>query len=103
VGPTRRAPGAAAALAVIVVVLIVARHLLLYLPGVDLPRSCCCSGSRCSPKGVAVWPAAAAVGMRSRDRTYATRLMATGPTFGSIAALYGLTNERSRSGSTACW
>jgi Kef-type K+ transport system membrane component KefB len=32
------------------------------------------------------------LGMRSRDRTYTTLLMATGPTFGAIAALYGLTH-----------
>jgi len=43
-------------------------------------------------KTVAVWPTAAVFGMRGRDRTYTTLLMATGLTFGSIAALYGLTN-----------
>ncbi|MFA6298130.1 MAG: cation:proton antiporter [Nocardioides sp.] len=44
-------------------------------------------------KGAAVWPTAAAFKMASRDRTYTTLLMATGLTFGSIAALYGLTND----------
>ncbi len=43
-------------------------------------------------KGVAVWPTAAAFGLQQRDRTYTTLLMATGLTFGSIAALYGLNN-----------
>jgi Kef-type K+ transport system membrane component KefB len=31
--------------------------------------------------------------MKARDRTYTTLLMATGLIFGSIAALYGLTNH----------
>lgn len=44
-------------------------------------------------KTVAVWPTAAAFGQNPRDRTYTTLLMATGLTFGSIAALYGLTNN----------
>ncbi|MGI8899949.1 MAG: cation:proton antiporter [Nocardioides sp.] len=39
-----------------------------------------------------VWPTAAVFGLSVRDRTYTTLLMATGLTFGSIAALYGLTN-----------
>jgi Kef-type K+ transport system membrane component KefB len=43
-------------------------------------------------KTVAVWPTAALFRMRGRDRTYTTLLMATGLTFGSISALYGLTN-----------
>jgi Kef-type K+ transport system membrane component KefB len=43
-------------------------------------------------KTVAVWPTAAVFKMGSRDRTYTTLLMATGLTFGSISALYGLTN-----------
>jgi Kef-type K+ transport system membrane component KefB len=37
-----------------------------------------------------VWPAAAAFKLPVRDRAYTTLLMATGLTFGSIAALYGL-------------
>lgn len=44
-------------------------------------------------KAGAVWPTAAVFGMPVRDRTYTTLLMATGLTFGSIAALYGLTNN----------
>lgn len=44
-------------------------------------------------KAIAVWPTAAAFGQGPRDRTYTTLLMATGLTFGSIAALYGLTNN----------
>jgi Kef-type K+ transport system membrane component KefB len=49
-------------------------------------------GVKMVTKTVAVWPTAAAFGMNTRDRTYITLLMATGLTFGSIAALYGLTN-----------
>jgi Kef-type K+ transport system membrane component KefB len=44
-------------------------------------------------KAATVWPAAGLFGMRARDRSYTTLLMATGLTFGSIAALYGLTNH----------
>lgn len=44
-------------------------------------------------KAVAVWPVAAGFGMMRRDRAYTTLLMATGLTFGSIAALYGLSNH----------
>jgi Kef-type K+ transport system membrane component KefB len=44
-------------------------------------------------KVAAVWPTAAACRLSRRDRTYTTLLMATGLTFGSIAALYGLTNQ----------
>jgi len=44
-------------------------------------------------KAVAVWPTAAAFGQPPPERTYTTLLMATGLTFGSIAALYGLTNN----------
>ena len=44
-------------------------------------------------KVIAVWPTAAAFRLGRRDRTYTTLLMATGLTFGSIAALYGLTNQ----------
>ncbi len=43
-------------------------------------------------KAVGVWPTAGLFGQTTRDRTYTTLLMATGLTFGSIAALYGLTN-----------
>jgi Kef-type K+ transport system membrane component KefB len=41
-------------------------------------------------KLVGVWPVAAAFGVARRDRNYITLLMATGLTFGSISALYGL-------------
>lgn len=44
-------------------------------------------------KVVAVWPTSKLFGLASRDRTYTTLLMATGLTFGSISALYGLTNN----------
>jgi len=37
-----------------------------------------------------VWPVAAVFGIGRRDRNYVTLLMATGLTFGSISALYGL-------------
>jgi Kef-type K+ transport system membrane component KefB len=50
-------------------------------------------GVKMVTKVVAVWPTAAAFNMKARDRTYTTLLMATGLTFGSIAALYGLTNH----------
>jgi Kef-type K+ transport system membrane component KefB len=43
-------------------------------------------------KGVGVWPIASAFGVPRRERTYLTLLMATGLTFGSIAALFGLTH-----------
>ncbi len=40
-----------------------------------------------------VWPTATYFRLPGRERTYTTLLMATGLTFGSIAALYGLTNH----------
>ena len=43
-------------------------------------------------KVVGVWPTARAFGMPTRDANYTTLLMSTGLTFGTIAALYGLTN-----------
>jgi Kef-type K+ transport system membrane component KefB len=43
-------------------------------------------------KVIGVWPAARAFGMPNRDANYTTLLMSTGLTFGTIAALYGLTN-----------
>jgi glutathione-regulated potassium-efflux system ancillary protein KefC len=39
-----------------------------------------------------VWQVAAAFKLPRRERTYTTLLMATGLTFGSIAALFGLTH-----------
>jgi len=41
-------------------------------------------------KLASVWPVAAGFGIARRDRNYVTLLMATGLTFGSISALYGL-------------
>jgi Kef-type K+ transport system membrane component KefB len=46
-----------------------------------------------STKVLGVWPTAAAFGVEPKERTYTTLLMATGLTFGSIAALYGLTHH----------
>ena len=43
-------------------------------------------------KMIGVWPVAAAFKLPRRERTYTTLLMATGLTFGSIAALFGLTH-----------
>jgi Kef-type K+ transport system membrane component KefB len=50
-------------------------------------------GIKMVTKAVTVWPTAALFKMNARDRTYTTLLMATGLTFGSIAALYGLNNH----------
>ena len=44
-------------------------------------------------KMIGVWPVAAAFNLPGRERTYTTLLMATGLTFGSIAALFGLTHH----------
>jgi Kef-type K+ transport system membrane component KefB len=44
-------------------------------------------------KFVGVWPASTAFRLPVRERTYTTLLMATGLTFGSIAALYGLNHH----------
>lgn len=44
-------------------------------------------------KIVGVWPATIAFGVPRREGTYLTLLMATGLTFGSIAALFGLNRE----------
>ncbi|MGN6794593.1 MAG: cation:proton antiporter [Streptosporangiaceae bacterium] len=44
-------------------------------------------------KGAGVWPVATAFRLPRRERTYTTLLMATGLTFGSIAALFGLTHH----------
>lgn len=43
-------------------------------------------------KGIGVWPTARMVGLGPRDTTYTTLLMSTGLTFGTIAALFGLTH-----------
>jgi Kef-type K+ transport system membrane component KefB len=44
-------------------------------------------------KFLGVWPASRAFGLPRTERTYTTLLMATGLTFGSIAALFGLTHH----------
>lgn len=44
-------------------------------------------------KLVGVWPVAAAFGIERSERTYTALLMATGLTFGSISALFGLNNH----------
>jgi Kef-type K+ transport system membrane component KefB len=43
-------------------------------------------------KAAGVWPTATAFGVPRRERMYLTLLMSTGLTFGSIAALFGLTH-----------
>jgi Kef-type K+ transport system membrane component KefB len=43
-------------------------------------------------KGIGVFPTARMFGIQGRDRAYLTLLMSTGLTFGSISALFGLTN-----------
>lgn len=49
-------------------------------------------GVKLVTKGAGVWPAARAFGIRTRDANYLTLLMSTGLTFGTIAALFGLTH-----------
>jgi len=44
-------------------------------------------------KLIGVWPVATAFKLPRRERTYTTLLMATGLTFGSIAALFGFTHN----------
>jgi Kef-type K+ transport system membrane component KefB len=44
-------------------------------------------------KFMGVWPVATAFRLPKNERTYTTLLMATGLTFGSISALYGLTHH----------
>jgi Kef-type K+ transport system membrane component KefB len=44
-------------------------------------------------KFLGVWPTTRAFGLPKKERTYTTLLMATGLTFGSISALYGLTHH----------
>ena len=44
-------------------------------------------------KGIAVWPTAARFRLQKREHAYTTLLMATGLTFGSIAAPFGLTHH----------
>lgn len=44
-------------------------------------------------KLIGVWPVATVFKLPRRERTYTTLLMATGLTFGSISALFGLTHH----------
>jgi Kef-type K+ transport system membrane component KefB len=46
--------------------------------------------TKMAAKLLGIWPTAAAFGVGRRDRNYLSLLMATGLTFGSISALYGL-------------
>jgi Kef-type K+ transport system membrane component KefB len=46
--------------------------------------------TKMAAKLLGIWPTAAAFGIGPRDRNYLSLLMATGLTFGSISALYGL-------------
>ncbi|MFZ2056239.1 MAG: cation:proton antiporter [Acidimicrobiales bacterium] len=50
-------------------------------------------GVKIVTKLLGVWPAASALGIPASERTYMTLLMATGLTFGSISALFGLTHH----------
>jgi Kef-type K+ transport system membrane component KefB len=50
-------------------------------------------GVKMVTKFIGVWPTATAFRLAKQERTYTTLLMATGLTFGSIAALFGLTNH----------
>ena len=49
-------------------------------------------GVKVGAKVVGVWPTSRAFGMPRREANYTTLLMSTGLTFGTISALYGLTN-----------
>jgi Kef-type K+ transport system membrane component KefB len=49
-------------------------------------------GVKLVAKGAGVWPTATAFGVPRRERTYLTLLMSAGLTFGSIAALFGLSH-----------
>ena len=49
-------------------------------------------GIKLATKAVGVWPVTRAFGFTPRDGTYTTLLMSTGLTFGTISALFGLTN-----------
>jgi len=49
-------------------------------------------GVKLAAKLIGVWPVARAFGLKTRDANYTTLLMSTGLTFGTIAALFGLTH-----------
>ncbi len=44
-------------------------------------------------KALVVWPSAKAFRFTTRESNYTTLLMSTGLTFGTISALFGLTNR----------
>ena len=50
-------------------------------------------GVKMGAKLVGVWPLSRAFGLGVREANYTTMLMSTGLTFGTISALYGLTNK----------
>ncbi len=50
-------------------------------------------GVKIAAKAIGVWPMTGAFRLPRRERTYTTLLMATGLTFGSISALFGLTHH----------
>jgi Kef-type K+ transport system membrane component KefB len=50
-------------------------------------------GVKLAAKLLGVWPAATAFRLPQRERAYTTLLMSTGLTFGSIAALFGLSHH----------
>jgi Kef-type K+ transport system membrane component KefB len=50
-------------------------------------------GLKMGTKIIGVWPMAKFFSMRSREASYTTLLMATGLTFGTISALFGLNNS----------
>ncbi|MCL4465214.1 MAG: cation:proton antiporter [Chloroflexi bacterium] len=49
-------------------------------------------GIKVGSKMIGVWPLSRAFKLNARESNYTTMLMSTGLTFGSISALYGLTN-----------
>ncbi|HEV2250170.1 MAG TPA: cation:proton antiporter [Candidatus Limnocylindria bacterium] len=50
-------------------------------------------GLKLGTKAIGVWPVTRAFRFTPRDGTYTTLLMSTGLTFGTISALFGLTNK----------
>ncbi len=50
-------------------------------------------GVKIAAKAIGVWPTTGVFRLPRRERTYTTLLMATGLTFGSISALFGLTHH----------
>jgi Kef-type K+ transport system membrane component KefB len=50
-------------------------------------------GVKLTAKGIGVWPLARAFRLPAREANYTTLMMATGLTFGTISALFGLENH----------